>query len=123
MLVGVWRGGFGVYGGEGYTAVLYRHGLELSPPTLVRELALEGYLEQISLEAVPQLEDADHIFVSVDEDAGETFGELENSALWQGLPAFQAGNVYPVERRSWMTSGILADEGKVEDVLNALLGE
>lgn len=123
MLVGVWRGGFGIYGGEGYTAVLYKYGLELSPPALVRELALDKYLEQISLEAVPQLEDAEHIFVSVDGDADETFGELEGSALWRGLPAFQAGNVYPVERRSWMTSGLLADEGKVSDVLNALLGE
>jgi len=83
---------FRLYGDEGYTSVLYRHGLDLNPPTLVRELTLGKANEVVSLELIPQLEDADHLFLLVNNDAGETLTEVENSVLWQNLPAVGAGN-------------------------------
>lgn len=112
---------FRVYGNVGYTALLYDQGLNLTPPDLARELAWGAYNERVSLEVLPQLADAEHLFVSVDgdEDAARVFGEVEENPLWQSLPAVRAGNIYPVERRVWMTNGLLANERKLEDVIKA----
>lgn len=110
-----------LYGGEGYGWVLYQHGLGLTPPELTRELALNTYAAQISLETIPQLADAEHIFFVVSDDGGEAFTRLTGTPLWQNLPAVQAGNVYTLDAYSWLTMGTLADEGKVEDVREALL--
>lgn len=113
---------FRVYGNVGYTAVLYNEGVGLTPPELTRELAWGKFNESVSLEVLPQLHDAAHLFISVDgdEDAARVFGEVEKNPLWQGLPAVQAGRVYPVERRVWMNDGLLANERKLEDIVSAL---
>jgi len=117
---------FRIYGNVGYTAVLYDGGLDLTPPDLARDLAWGKYNETVSLEVLPRLADANHLFVSVDgdedENAAHVFRELQRNPLWQNLPAVQKGNVYPVERRVWMNDGLLANEHKLEDVRRALLG-
>ncbi len=109
-----------IYGGEGYGWVLYQHGLDLAPPELTRELALDTYAAPISLELIPQLEDAEHIFFIVSEGAEDALKDLTDNALWQNLPAVQRGNVYALDMRGWLTMGTLADENKVNDVLAAL---
>lgn len=113
---------FRIYGNVGYTAVLYNEGVGLTPPDLTRDLGWGKYNESVSLEVLPQLADAEHLFVSVDgdEDATRVFEEVERNPLWRRLPAVQAGRVYPVERRVWMNDGLLANERKLEDILAAL---
>jgi len=76
----------------------------------------------VSLEVLPQLHDAAHLFISVDgdEDAARVFGEVERSPLWRGLPAVQAGRVYPAPRRVWMNNGLLANERKLGNIVSAL---
>lgn len=116
---------FRIYGNVGYTTVLYDDGVGLTPPELARKLAWGKYNESVSLEVLPQLADAEHLFISVDgdEDTARVFGEVEKNPLWRGLPAVQAGRVYPVERRVWMNNGLLANERKVADIIDALSGE
>jgi iron complex transport system substrate-binding protein len=113
---------FRIYGNVGYTAVLYDEGAGLTPPELTRELAWGKYNESVSLEVLPRLADAEHLFISVDgdEDAARVFGEVEANPLWQRLPAVRSGQVYPVERRVWMNDGLLANEQKLRDIVNAL---
>jgi iron complex transport system substrate-binding protein len=113
---------FRVYGNVGYTAVLYDEGVGLTPPELARELAWGAYNESVSLEVLPRLADAEHLFISVDgdEDAARVFEGIEANPLWQRLPAVQAGRVYPVERRVWMNNGLLANERKLADIVRAL---
>ena len=115
---------FRIYGNVGYTAVLYDQGLDLTPPDLTLELAWGKFNETVSLEVLPRLADADHLFVSVDgeeqEDAAHIFRELQLNPLWQNLPAAQQGNVYPVERRVWLNYGLLANKRKLEDIVSAL---
>ncbi len=113
---------FRIYGNVGYTSILYDQGVGLTPPQLTRELAWGKYNESVSLEVLPQLADAEHMFVSVDlgEDAARIFAEVENNVLWQNLPAVRAGRVYPLERRVWMNNGLLANEQKLEDIVSAL---
>lgn len=118
---------FRVYGGDGYTSILYDQ-LDLEPPQIVKERALDEYNIVISLELLPELEDAGHILVeadleSEDEDAvRENLGLLEESPLWRNLPAVRSGNVHRVDQGTWLNNGLLGDEAKIEDVLEALAG-
>lgn len=114
---------FRIYGNVGYTSVLYNEGVGLTPPELARKLAWGKYNESVSLEVLPQLHDAEHLFISVDgdEDAARVFTKVEDNPLWQNLPAVQKGNVYPVERRVWINDGLLANERKLRDIVNAFV--
>lgn len=119
---------FRVYGGDGYISILYDE-LGLAPPRLVREEALDEDNIVISLELLPELEDADHILVEADlqregEDAvRENLGRLEESPLWRNLPAVRAGNVHRMEQGTWPNNGLLGDEAKIKDLLEALTNE
>ncbi len=116
---------FRIYGGDGYTSILYDQ-LGLEPPRIVRERALDEYNIVISLELLPELDDAGHILVEADlESEGddavrENLGRLEESPLWKNLPAVQSGNVHRVDQGTWLNNGLLGDEAKIEDVLEAL---
>lgn len=114
---------FRLYGDLGHTALLYEQGLGLTPPEVVRELTLGKTLEIVSLEIIPRLEDADHLFLMVFDDAQETLSDLESRAIWQNLPAVQAGNVYRVQQGNWLATSLLADEQKLRDIRAALVGE
>jgi iron complex transport system substrate-binding protein len=68
--------------------------LRLTPPSIIRDhtqLNASGYVD-LSLEALPQLDDADHLLLYVGDP--EKTAELENHALWKALPAVQNGKVY-----------------------------
>jgi iron complex transport system substrate-binding protein len=68
--------------------------LRLTPPSITRDptqLNTSGYVD-LSLEALPQLDDADHVLLYVG-DPDKT-AELENHPLWKTLPAVQNANVY-----------------------------
>jgi iron complex transport system substrate-binding protein len=112
---------FRLYGDEGHTAFLY-DGLDLTPARLVRELTLGRQFEIISQELIPELADADHLFLFIFDDADEAFTDLQQTDIWRGLRAVQRGNVYPVVQGNWLATSLLADRQKVEDVLEALTG-
>ncbi len=118
---------FRLYGGDGYTSILYDQ-IGLEAPRIVRERALDEYNIVISLELLPELDDAGHILVEAglesegDDAVRENLGRLEESPLWKNLPAVQSGNVHRVDQGTWLNNGLLGDEVKIEDALEALAG-
>lgn len=99
--------------------VLYKD-LGLTPPNVTSELPAESNAvwNSVSLEKLAEL-DADYIFlVNSDTDVSETL----DSALWQGIPAVKAGNVYQMDQASsWLYSGFIAGEGIMDDVVKSIL--
>ncbi|MFK4825592.1 ABC transporter substrate-binding protein [Paenochrobactrum sp. BZR 588] len=103
-----------IYGTERRSGpVLYRD-LQLTPHRLV---PVGKNYEAISNELIGQM-DADRIFLMV-EDA-ERLGNIEKTALWQGLPAVKAGRVYKVNIEPWnQSSGPISASVIVDDVARA----
>lgn len=77
---------------------------------------------ELSLELLPQI-DADYIFLANDlANSGETFyKELTDSALWKSIPAVQAGHVYEVNERYWLSGGVVAYSNVIDDVLERIV--
>lgn len=101
--------------GKDFTDVLYDE-LGLKPASIV---PLDQYNVEVSLEMLPQL-DADHLFLAVDNE--EALKRLAEHPLWQSVPAVEKDNVYRVPYYVWMDGGIITNEMKIEDVLEALVG-
>lgn len=100
-----------VYGGSRRSGPVLYQDLGLNPHPLV---PLDVEHVTVSNEIIPQLT-ADHIFLMV-EDEGKMAG-IEGTALWQGLPAVQAGHVYRVNIEPWnQSTGPLSFARIVEDV-------
>ncbi|MGB3336937.1 MAG: iron-siderophore ABC transporter substrate-binding protein [Devosia sp.] len=105
-----------VYGGARRSGPVLYHDLGLTPHAMVP--LGEDHLE-ISFENLPELT-ADHIFIMV-EDA-EKMTTIEQSELWQRLPAVQAGHVYKVNIEPWNQSvGPISFAVIIDDVSAALL--
>ncbi|RKQ32709.1 iron-hydroxamate ABC transporter substrate-binding protein [Oceanobacillus halophilus] len=95
--------------------------LGLNYPSLVEELGESvAQWNPISIEKLSEL-DADHVFLLAEE--GEQGLEtLENSTVWQGIPAAENGNVYILHSPShWTNKGLIASEQTIEDVLSTLV--
>ncbi|KIL49070.1 ABC transporter substrate-binding protein [Jeotgalibacillus campisalis] len=91
--------------------------LGISVPSFISDLGeTESAWNPISLEAMADL-DADHLFlISAEEEAG--LARLQDSSLWQGLPAVQNDQVYNITDSShWNLTGNLANRKTIEDVL------
>ncbi|OBR66332.1 ferrichrome ABC transporter substrate-binding protein [Paenibacillus oryzae] len=79
----------------------------------------------LSQEVIPEL-DADHIILLPsngtweDESIAKTLEDMKASPLWQSVPAFKNGHVYPVERSYWQTGAITANGLKMDDLLRLL---
>jgi len=71
----------------------------------------------LSLEKLSEL-NADHIFVIKTE--RYQISELENNSLWKGLPAVQQGQVHDVESGIWQYSGLISNERKLADIMEAI---
>lgn len=106
---------------DGYIGPVLYGDLGLVPPTFVADLdeRAESGNVALSLEVLPDIR-AEHLFVISSDSASER--ELLDYPLWDTLPAVQAGNVYWVSPRHWLTTTVLADSAKVDDVLEALAG-
>ncbi|MDG5471934.1 ABC transporter substrate-binding protein [Jeotgalibacillus sp. ET6] len=94
--------------------------LGISVPAFISDLGeTEAAWNPISLEAMADL-DADHIFlISSEDEAGLT--RLQESSLWQGLPAVQNDQVYNITDSShWNLTGNIANRLTIEDVLAEL---
>lgn len=101
-------------------AVLYTD-LGLTPPNLVTEIPADtrATWNPISLEKLSELT-ADHIFL-VNSDKSEA-SEILNSAIWKGIPAVKAGNVYEMSSTSsWLYSGANAGTKIIDDALKSLV--
>lgn len=113
------------YAGLIYTA------LGLAPIAKVTELAKTAPDRQnalISQEVLPEL-NADFLFVTTGGSTGnaeaikknqDDFSAIKKSAIWKGIPAVAQGHVYYVSSKHWISFGPIADEMKVNDVVNAL---
>jgi iron complex transport system substrate-binding protein len=68
--------------------------LRLTPPEIVRDVSqldVGGGYREISLEVLPEIESEHLLLYVIDPEKGT---ELENSPLFQSMPAVQQGNVY-----------------------------
>lgn len=100
-----------VYGGSRRSGPVLYQDLGLTPHPLV---PLEVEHETVSNEIIPQLT-ADHIFLMVEDET--KMAGIEETALWQALPAVQAGHVYRVDIGPWnQSTGPISFGRIVEDV-------
>ncbi len=107
-----------VYGGARRSGPVLYQDLGLTPHATV---AMDEDHTEISLEHIPELT-ADHIFIMV-EDA-DKMTAIEQSELWQRLPAVQAGHVYKVNIEPWNQSvGPISFAVIIDDVAAALLAD
>ncbi|ENH98185.1 ferrichrome ABC transporter substrate-binding protein [Gracilibacillus halophilus YIM-C55.5] len=102
--------------------VLYQD-VGLTPSDVTKELGEAGEnWDPISLEKLSELQ-ADHLFLLGKEDAAgmET---LENSSIYQNLPAVQNEQVYHIEDQSnWTNKGIIAYEQTLDEVVDVFTDE
>lgn len=121
---------FRLYGTQGYTSIRYSDqpdvGLGLTPPEFVLERERrqgEDYEQTVSLEILPELSDAEHIFVTEDEPGSGRLKAMIDHPLWADLPTVRAGHVYEIGRDYWMGNGVMGHRRVLDDVLRALVGE
>ena len=62
---------------------------------------------------------AAHIFLVVDANSEHYFKEVAATPIWQDIPAVKHGHAHRVEMQTWLTSGMLAYEAMLDDVLAA----
>ncbi|RLL46586.1 ferrichrome ABC transporter substrate-binding protein [Oceanobacillus piezotolerans] len=100
--------------------VLYSE-LGVNYPSLVEDLGeAQATWDPISLEKLSEL-DADHVFLLAAE-GEEGLETLENSDVWQSIPAEQNGNVYVLNKPdSWTNTGLHASEQTIDAVLDTLV--
>lgn len=81
-----------------------------------------GAIGEISLERISEMAEAEHLFVitySVDD---EQLAGYRSNALWQDLPAVQAGNVHLVEGTAWTNHGPLGADVVLDELEAGLSG-
>lgn len=115
-------------GGKFFLFEQYRHSaevlyseLDISSPALVTKISAEkGQWNPISIEKLSELE-ADHVFLLAAE--GEQGIEmLEDSSVWQGIPAVEKGNIYMIDDPSnWTNKGLNASQQTIDDVMDVLV--
>lgn len=114
---------------QGYATALYQDiGLQADPLALeLQKKNPERENATISMELLPQLK-ANYILVTVGSASGtaedvkkdlDSFAEIEKSPVWQSLPAYKQGHIYTVGAKHWISDGMLADEMKINDVVQA----
>ncbi|MEM7347720.1 MAG: iron-siderophore ABC transporter substrate-binding protein [Chloroflexota bacterium] len=99
--------------------ILYNE-LGLAQPAFVAALPEDNFV-QLSLEEIPQLAEADHIFL-LDQSKTDEPEPIFSSPLWESLPAVQNNQVYEARRDTWINLGILGSEAVIDDVVLALTG-
>lgn len=104
-----------VYGTASPTGDLLFNQLGLTPSALV---PIGEHAQSISLELIPDL-DADHIFLLDQTEDGMV--TLNNSPLWQTVPAVANGHLYPVDVKIWVQGeGLFAYKQLAADMVAAL---
>lgn len=118
---------------DSYVRLLYRD-LGLSPAPIAAELqeaAKDAWAAPLSMEKLPELV-SDYLFftaggsvLSADdyEKALNTVAAVEQSTLWQAIPAVKQNRAHQVSARHWMLNGPIADSLKIDDVVAAITGK
>ena len=119
-IIWVTGGQFFVFEGDRYASnVLYKD-LGIKMPTYIKDLgSSQDVWQAISLEGLADL-DADHLFItaSANEEGIET---LENSSVYQSIPAVKKDQVYFFEDSSnWTINAKTANDVTIDLVLEAL---
>lgn len=96
-------------------------GYVLSELGFAQSALVEGEMSaDISLEMLPDL-DADYIFINDNDGLGDAFlADIQASPLWNALPAVQAGQVFEVEGDHWRSSGLIAYQKTMDDIVSFL---
>ncbi|MCR8657511.1 ABC transporter substrate-binding protein [Paenibacillus endoradicis] len=96
-------------------------GYVLSELGFAQSALVEGQSSaNISLEMISDLE-ADYIFINDNDGLGDAFlSEIKNSPLWSALPAVQSGQVFEVKGDHWRSSGLIAYEKTMDDIVEFL---
>lgn len=95
--------------------------LDVNVPQVVKELGeADVAWNPISIEKLSEL-DADHIFLLAEEDE-QGLKTLDDSSLWQHVPAVESGNVYHLEDESnWTNVGLNASYETIDDLFAELV--
>ncbi|WP_082235666.1 iron-hydroxamate ABC transporter substrate-binding protein [Halobacillus massiliensis] len=105
------------YGAE----VLYEE-VGLTQPEFIKNLEQEEQWNPMSLEKLSEL-DADHVFL-IGEENEPGFEVLDNSSVWQNVPAVENDHVYVMNDPShWTIDGVIAHEMTLKKVNEALTNE
>jgi iron complex transport system substrate-binding protein len=113
-LLRVWAREYRLYG-HGFSGPLLYLDLGLQPPALVRDLAWQRDVVQLSIEGLVDL-DADHLLLMTEETLPVSFqvqDRLTTHPLWRRLKAVRAGHVHTVPNEL-MRGGVIARELMVE---------
>ncbi|MDR6722860.1 iron complex transport system substrate-binding protein [Paenibacillus amylolyticus] len=105
--------GITLMGGNYFSGYVVYEQLGLGKPALVET----ENSAMVSTEILPEI-DADFIF-TVEQGPG-SMKEMTETAVWKGIPAVKAGNVYAVEPASWLGGGLIAYRRVIDDTLKAL---
>ncbi|WP_339189542.1 MULTISPECIES: ABC transporter substrate-binding protein [unclassified Paenibacillus] len=97
-------------------------GYVLSELGFAQSALVEGEMSaDISLEMLSDL-DADYIFINDNDGLGDAFlADIKASPLWKALPAVQAGKVFEVDGDHWRSSGLIAYQKTMDDIVAFLL--
>lgn len=110
---------FYVFESSRYGAEVLYNEVGLTQPKFVQNLEQEEQWNPISLEKLGEL-DADHVFV-VGEENETGFEILENSSVWQSIPAAKNDQVYTMNNPShWTIDGVIAHEMTLDAVRDEL---
>ncbi|MEK5252520.1 ABC transporter substrate-binding protein [Paenibacillus sp. FSL F4-0125] len=93
-------------------------GYVLSELGFAQSTLVEGEMSaDISLEMLSDL-DADYIFINDNDGLGDAFlADIKASPLWNALPAVQAGKVFEVDGDHWRSSGLIAYQKTMDDIV------
>jgi len=96
-------------------------GYVLSELGFAQSELVEGQMSaDISLEMLSDL-DADYIFINNNDGLGDAFlADIKASPLWNALPAVQAGQVFEVKGDHWRSSGLIAYQKTMDDIVEFL---
>ncbi|MGG6269527.1 ABC transporter substrate-binding protein [Leptolyngbya sp. AN03gr2] len=89
-----------------------------------QNVPIEGGVEFISEELLPEVIDADVLFIPTDpqdRDSKRKLSELMQSPLWQQLEVVKQGKVYLVDYHVWRGANLFAANGVIDDLFRYLV--
>ena len=104
--------------------ILSEVGLDLLPAPESSSITDDapGAIGDISLERIGEMAEAEHLFVITYNVDDEQLAGYTSNALWQDLPAVQAGNVHLVEGTAWTNHGPLGADLVLDELEAGLSG-
>lgn len=115
-----------IYGNSAMGGYVIYELLGLKPPAIIQQEVLDQKLGQleISLELLPEYAAADYVFLSVLESEGgaERAAEIQQSAIWQSLPAARNNQVVQLDWNTYFTTDPLSTMKQLGTFIELLKG-